>query len=47
MERCGAKLIYGMITSLDGHAEDAHADFGWRAPGDESVRSYINDLSSL
>ena len=24
-----AKLIYSMLTSLDGHTEDAHGHFGW------------------
>ena len=41
-----AKLIYGMITSLDGYTEDGHGDFGWGAPEDEGVHSYINELAS-
>jgi len=40
-----AKLIYGMITSLDGYVEDADGDFGWGAP-DEVMHAYINDLAS-
>lgn len=40
-----AKLIYGMITSLDGYTEDEHGDFGWGAP-DEEVHTYINGLAS-
>ena len=41
-----AKLIYGMITSLDGYTEDEHGRFGWGAPEDEGVHSYINELAS-
>ena len=40
-----AKLIYAMITSLDGYTEDEHGRFGWGAP-DEEVYSYINELVS-
>ncbi len=40
-----AKLIYGMITSLDGYTEDERGDFGWGAP-DEGVHSYITELAS-
>ena len=40
------KLIYGMITSLDGYTEDEHGRFGWGAPEDEGVHSYINELAS-
>ena len=36
-----AKLIYMMNTSLDGYTEDEHGDFGWGAPKDEEVRSWI------
>ena len=41
-----AKLIYGMLMSLDGYVEDAHGRFGWSAPEDEAVHSYINELAS-
>src|SRR5262245_36808717 len=41
-----AKLIYSMLTSLDGYTEDAHGRFGWGAPEDEVVHSYINELAS-
>ncbi len=41
-----AKLIYSMITSLDGYTEDEHGRFGWGAPEDEEVHSYINELAS-
>ncbi|MGZ8376487.1 MAG: dihydrofolate reductase family protein [Gemmatirosa sp.] len=41
-----AKLIYGMITSLDGYTEDERGDFGWGAPVDEEVHSYVNALAS-
>ena len=40
-----AKLIYSMLTSLDGHTEDAHGHFGWARP-DEEVHSYVNQLAS-
>ena len=40
-----AKLIYSMLTSLDGYTEDERGDFGWGAP-DEAVHSYINELAS-
>src|SRR5262245_32672388 len=36
------KLIYSMLTSLDGYVEDEHGRFGWGAPEDEEVHSYIN-----
>jgi hypothetical protein len=41
-----AKLIYSMLTSLDGYTEDEHGQFGWGAPEDASVHSYINELRS-
>ena len=41
-----AKLIYSMIQSLDGYVEDEHGDFGWGAPEDEGVHSYVNELAS-
>ena len=41
-----AKLIYSMLTSLDGYTEDAHGKFGWGAPEDEAVHSYVNELAS-
>ncbi|WP_116452840.1 dihydrofolate reductase family protein [Blastococcus litoris] len=37
------KLIYGMITSLDGYAEAAEGDLGWGAADDEEVHSFIGD----
>lgn len=40
-----AKLIYSMITSLDGYTEDKQGNFEWSAP-DEEVHSYVNDLTS-
>ncbi|GAB4079815.1 dihydrofolate reductase family protein [Modestobacter muralis] len=39
-----AKLIYSMITSLDGYAEAAEGDLGWGAADDEEVHDYISDL---
>ena len=41
-----AKLIYSMLTSLDGYTEDEHGRFGWGVPEDEEVHSYINELAS-
>jgi hypothetical protein len=32
--------------SLDGYTEDQHGRFGWGAPEDEEVHSYINALAS-
>src|SRR5207245_3096212 len=41
-----ANLIYSMFTSLDGYTEDGHGGFGWGAPEDEELHSYINELAS-
>jgi dihydrofolate reductase len=41
-----ARLIYSMLMSLDGYTEDEHGDFGWSAPEDEEVHSYVNQLAS-
>jgi dihydrofolate reductase len=38
-----AKLIYLMLTSLDGYTADEGGDFAWSAP-DEQVHTFINDL---
>jgi dihydrofolate reductase len=38
-----AKLIYLMITSLDGYVADESGNFDWAAP-DEEVHTFINDL---
>jgi dihydrofolate reductase len=38
-----AKLIYGIITSLDGFVSDPDGRFEWAAPDDE-VHAFINDL---
>jgi len=40
-----ARLIYGMLMSLDGYIEDGRGDFGWAAP-DEEVHTYVNELNS-
>jgi dihydrofolate reductase len=40
------KLIYSMLTSLDGYTDDEHSRFGWGALEDEEVHSYINALAS-
>jgi dihydrofolate reductase len=36
-----AKLIYMMNMSLDGYTEDEHGRFGWTAPQDEEVHTWI------
>lgn len=41
-----AKLIYSMLTSLDGYTEDERGNFGLGAPADEAVHSYVNELAS-
>jgi RibD C-terminal domain len=41
-----AKLIYSMITSLDGYTEDEHGRFGLGLPEDEEMHSYICELES-
>jgi dihydrofolate reductase len=41
-----ARLIYGMITSLDGYVEDARGSFDLGAAEDEAVHTYINQLAS-
>ena len=38
-----AKLIYAVITSLDGYVADADGAFDWAAP-DEEVHAFVNDL---
>jgi dihydrofolate reductase len=38
-----AKLIYGMIASLDGYVADEDGNFDWAVP-DEEVHAFINDL---
>ncbi|WP_427884848.1 dihydrofolate reductase family protein [Kribbella sp. GL6] len=38
-----AKLIYSMITSLDGRTEATDGDLGW-GPEDEEVHSFVGDL---
>jgi len=37
------KLIYSVITSLDGFVEDEDGHFDWAAP-DEEVHAFVNDL---
>jgi dihydrofolate reductase len=37
------KLIYTVITSLDGYIEDEDGNFDWAAP-DEEVHEFVNDL---
>jgi len=38
-----AKLIYSVITSLDGYISDENGNFDWAAP-DEEVHRFVNDL---
>ncbi|MGA9159680.1 MAG: dihydrofolate reductase family protein [Actinomycetota bacterium] len=38
-----SKLIYSVITSLDGYVADADGVFDWAAP-DEELHTYVNDL---
>ena len=38
-----ARLIYSVITSLDGYIADRDGDFDWAAP-DEEVHTFVNDL---
>ncbi len=38
-----AKLIYFMISSLDGYITDASGNFDWAVPSDE-VHAFINDV---
>ena len=40
-----ARLIYSMMTSLDGYTADADGDFGWGLPQDEELHSFVNELS--
>lgn len=37
------KLIYSVISSLDGYIEDEHGRFDWAAP-DPEVHAYVNEL---
>jgi dihydrofolate reductase len=38
-----AKLIYSVITSLDGYVADEHGNFDWAEP-DEEVHTFVNGL---
>ena len=38
------KLVYSMLTSLDGSVKDAAGGFDWATP-DEELHGYINDVS--
>ncbi|GAB2796863.1 dihydrofolate reductase family protein [Rhabdobacter roseus] len=41
-----AKLIYLMLTSLDGYTEDERGQFGWATPDDDEVHTYVNELGA-
>jgi len=41
-----AKLVYLMVTSLDGYTEDEQGRFGWGVPEDEEAHSHITELVS-
>lgn len=38
------RLIYSMMTTLDGYTEDADGDFGWGAPEDVELHRYCEEL---
>jgi dihydrofolate reductase len=38
-----AKLIYSMLTSLDGYVADEDGNFHWAEP-DEEVHAFVNEL---
>jgi dihydrofolate reductase len=38
------RLVYSMITSLDGYAEAAEGDLGWGAADDPEVHTFIDEL---
>ena len=38
-----AKLVYGVIASLDGYFEDESGRFDWAKP-DEEAHAFVNDL---
>ncbi|RZS37022.1 dihydrofolate reductase [Herbihabitans rhizosphaerae] len=40
------KLIYSMLTSLDCYVEDSTGNFGWGAPNDPAVHSYVTELAA-
>ena len=40
-----ARLVYGVLTSLDGYVADEAGNFDWAAP-DEEVHHFINQLES-
>jgi hypothetical protein len=38
-----ARLIYGIIASVDGYSADEQGNFDWAEP-DEQVHRFINDI---
>jgi len=41
-----AKVTYSMFILLYGYQKDGHGGFGWGAPEDEELHSYINELTA-
>lgn len=41
-----AKLIYSMLTSLDGYTEDPQGKFGWGAPEDPGFHAAMSAISA-
>ncbi|WP_433786706.1 dihydrofolate reductase family protein [Actinomycetospora sp. CA-101289] len=39
------RLIYSMMTSLDGYTADADGDFGWGLPEDIALHRYLEELT--
>lgn len=37
------KLIYSMITSLDGHVSGPDGSFGWGGPADDELHEFVNE----
>ncbi|MDD7967879.1 dihydrofolate reductase family protein [Actinomycetospora lemnae] len=39
------RLIYSMMTTLDGYVEDEQGDFGWGVPEDEELHRYAEEIT--
>ena len=42
-----AKLIYFMVTSLDGHTEDERGRFGWGVAAEEELHNDMEVVSTF